>query len=217
MSFVPNLFLHLDALLKTWVIAYPGWIYPMLFAVIFFETAAVVTPFFPGDSILFGAGAIASAHVGSLNVWLLLATLFAAAALGDTVNYSIGRTWGRRILDTGKFSRVITAKRIARTEAFFARHGGKTVTFARFFPVIRTFAPFLAGVSRMRRSTFTYFNLAGAAAWVLTFVGAGYFLGKIPLVANNLEYVVLGIISLTIVPAAWEALRARKARRQASA
>lgn len=211
-TFVTDLFLHLDVLLKAWVIAYPGWIYLMLFAVIFMETGAVVTPFLPGDSLLFAAGAIASLPKSGLNIWLLLAVLFGAAALGDTTNYSIGRAWGRHILDTGRFSRVITPERIERTEAFFARHGGKTVTLARFFPVIRTFAPFLAGISQMRRGEFTLFNFAGAAAWVSLFLGSGYFLGRIPFVAKNLEFIVIGIISLTIVPATWEALRARRAR-----
>ena len=213
MTFI-DFFLHLDVVLKAWVLAYPGWIYLMLFVVVFIETGAVVTPFLPGDSLLFAAGAIAAVPRGGLSVWLLLPVLFAAAALGDTTNYSIGRAWGRRILDSGRFSRVITQERIVRTELFFAKHGGKTITFARFFPVIRTFAPFLAGISRMGRGKFTLFNLAGAAAWVALFVGAGYFLGRIPFVAKNLELIVIGIISLTIVPATWEAIRARRARKR---
>lgn len=211
--FLTDLFLHLDVVLKAWVVAYPGWIYLMLFAVVFMETGAVVTPFLPGDSLLFAAGAISAIRGGGLDVWPLLGAMIGAAVLGDAANHSIGRTWGRRILDSGRFSRVITPERIARTEAFFAKHGGKTVSLARFFPVIRTFAPFIAGISQMSRMRFTLFNFAGAAAWVSLFLGAGYFLGMIPFVAKNLEYIVIGIISFTIVPATWEAVRSRRARR----
>lgn len=214
LGFFTDLFFNLDVVLKDWVQTYGALVYAMLFLVIFMETGVVVMPFLPGDSLLFTAGAIAAVSGGGLNVWLLLGVLFLAAAVGDGANYTIGRVWGRKILDSGRFSRVITPERVEQTEAFFAKHGGKTISLARFFPFIRTFAPFIAGLSHMNRAYFTVYNLVGAAAWVSLFVGAGYFFGNIPFVAANLEYLVIGIILVSLSPALVHAVRERLRRRR---
>lgn len=215
-SFFVDLFLNLDVVLKDWVLLYGVWIYAMLFLIIFMETGVVVTPFLPGDSLLFTAGAIAAVASGGLNIWVLVAVLFVAAVLGDASNYAIGRRWGRTIIDSGRFSRIITAEHIADTEAFFTKHGGKTISLARFFPFIRTFAPFIAGIGHMEYGRFAKFNVAGAAAWITLFVGAGYFFGNIPAVAHNLEYLVIGIILVSVLPGfihwAQGRLKARRAK-----
>lgn len=199
----------MDVLLTAWVEAYGFWIYAVLFLIIFVETGVVLMPFLPGDSLLFTAGAIAAVSGGGLNVWVVLIVCAAAAILGDATNYTIGRRWGRGIIDSGRFSRIITQERLGRTEAFFARHGGKTISLARFFPFIRTFAPFVAGVSRMDRAYFTMYNVIGACAWVILFVGAGYLFGNIPFIAHNLEFLVMGIIAFSLIPAIYHAVRAR--------
>ena len=208
-NFFVDLFLHVDVLLKTWVEAYGLWIYAVLFVIIFVETGVVIMPFLPGDSLLFTAGAIAAVSGGGLEVWVVVAVCIVAAVLGDALNYTIGRYWGRGILDSGRFSRVITPQRLERTAAFFAKHGGKTITLARFFPFIRTFAPFVAGVSRMDRAHFTFYNVVGAVCWVLLFVGAGYLFGNIPFIAHNLEFLVMGIIAFSLIPALYHAIRGR--------
>lgn len=215
LEFLSQLFLHLDVVLQEWVVAYGLWIYGMLFLVIFLETGVVVTPFLPGDSLLFAAGAVAAASEGALDVWLLLAVLIAAAVLGDACNYTIGARWGRRLLDSGRFSRLIRPEHIRDTEAFFARHGGKTISFARFFPFIRTFAPFVAGTCQMDRRRFTLFNVVGGVVWVVAFVGAGYFFGNIPIVAKNLELLVIGIVAVTLLPSVWHAVQRGIAKRRA--
>lgn len=199
-NFFIDLFLNLDTVLASWVTEYGPWVYAMLFLVIFCETGLVVTPFLPGDSLLFTAGAIAAVSDGGLNIWVLIAVLFVAAVLGDGVNYLIGRRWGRAILDSGKLERVIKPEHIDKTEAFFVRHGGKTISLARFFPFVRTFAPFVAGIGHMCWRRFTLYNVTGAAAWIALFVGAGFFFGNIPFVSHNLEYLVFGIIGVSIAP-----------------
>lgn len=216
LQFFVDLFLNLDVVLADWVTQYGLWIYAMLFLIIFLETGVVVTPFLPGDSLLFTAGAVAAVSGGGLNVWVLLAVLFVAAVLGDASNYTIGRAWGRRIIDSGRFSKIIKQEHIDDTEAFFARHGGKTISLARFFPFIRTFAPFVAGISRMDRGYFTLYNLVGGLAWVTLFVVAGYFFGNIPFIAHNLEYLVIGIIAFSLIPSAWHAIQTAVARRKAA-
>lgn len=216
LSFFVDLFLHLDTVLRDWVVLYGAWIYVMLFVIIFMETGIVVTPFLPGDSLLFTAGAIAAIAGAGLNVWALLGVLLVAAVLGDASNYTIGRRWGRRILESGRFARVIKPEQIAETEAFFVKHGGKTISLARFFPFIRTFAPFIAGISHMDRARFTAYNVVGGVAWVSLFVGAGYFFGNIPFIAHNLEYMVIGIIAVSIVPAVWHALKDRLRKKPAA-
>lgn len=217
MQFFIDLFLNLDTVLAEWSTLYGVWIYAMLFVIIFLETGAVVTPFLPGDSLLFTAGAIAAVSAEGLNIWLLLVTLLAAAAIGDAVNYTVGRRWGRAMLDSGRFSRIITPEHIAQTEAFFAKHGGKTITLARFFPFIRTFAPFIAGTSHMDRKYFTIYNIVGAVAWVNLFLWAGYFFGNIPFIAHNLEFLVIGIILFSLVPPVVHRVMDRAKARRATA
>ncbi len=214
LQFFIDLFLNLDVVLRDWVAIYGPWIYAMLFLIIFMETGIVITPFLPGDSLLFTAGALAAVSSGGLDIWVLLAVLLSAAVLGDMANYTIGRRWGRAILDSGKFSRIIKPEHIEQTEAFFARHGGKTISIARFFPFIRTFAPFIAGICHMERWRFTLFNVVGGTAWVLLFVGAGYFFGNIPVVARNLEFLIIGIVLVSVLPSAFHAIRTRLKSRQ---
>lgn len=212
MHFLTDLFLHLDVVLQDWVAQYGIWIYALLFLVIFLETGLVVTPFLPGDSLLFAAGAIAAVSGGGLRLWVLYVVLVIAAVIGDFVNYWIGRKWGRRILASRRAARVVKPRYIEATEAFFDRHGGKTISLARFAPFIRTFAPFVAGISRMRMRRFVPFNVVGAAAWVALFVTAGYLFGNIPFVEENLEYLVIGIIAFSLLPAAYHFVRSRVSR-----
>jgi len=214
MEFLIDLFLHLDVVLQDWTVQYGAVIYVLLFLVVFLETGLVVTPFLPGDSLLFAGGAVAAVSAGDLNVWLLSAVVLGAAVLGDLTNYWIGRGWGRRLLDSGRFQRVIKPKHITQTDAFFARHGGKAVSLARFVPFIRTFAPFVAGISRMGFRRFMAFNIVGATGWVVLFAVAGYFFGNISFVAHNLEYLVIGIIAVSLLPAFWQAVRSRRSSRR---
>ena len=188
---------------------YGLWIYGILFLIIFCETGLVVTPFLPGDSLLFAAGALAGA--ASLNVWVLWVVVFSAAILGDNVNYSIGRFFGLRIIDSGKIDRIMKPAYIERTQEFFRKHGGKTVLLARFFPIIRTYAPFMAGVGRMKWLRFFSFSALGSAAWITLSVGAGYFLGKIAFVQEHFELIVIAIILVTLAPAAIHSIRSRMA------
>ena len=213
LQFFVDLFLNIDTILVEWVSTYGNWVYLILFTIIFCETGLVVMAILPGDSLLFTAGALAAITGADgrpvLNIWLLLGLLFTAAVLGDGTNYLIGRRFGQRILDSGKLSRVIKPKHIEQTNAFYAKHGGKTISLARFFPFIRTFAPFLAGIGGMDWGRFTFFNITGGAAWVGLFVGAGYFFGNIPVIKHNLEYLVIGIILVSVAPTAIHALVSR--------
>lgn len=213
-GFFVDLFFNLDVVLKEWVALYGSWIYAMLFLIIFMETGIVVTPFLPGDSLLFTAGAVAAVGGGVLDVHVLIAVLIVAAILGDMSNYTIGRHWGRGIIDSGRFSRIISQEHISETEAFFVRHGGKTISLARFFPFIRTFAPFIAGLSHMNRAWFTLWNVVGGIVWVVLFVLAGYFFGNIPVVEENLELLVFGIIGFSLAPSVWHAVQRRLRRRK---
>jgi len=204
-----DLILHLDQHLLDLARTYGVWIYAILFLIVFLETGVIVTPFLPGDSLLFVAGAIAAA--GEMNVHGLVLLLIAAAILGDSLNYAIGRYLGPRVFrfeDTRFFKRAY----IDRTHVFFERHGGKTIIIARFIPIIRTYAPFVAGVGAMAYSRFLVFNVTGAILWVLLLTYAGYFFGNLPLVKNNLTLVILGIIVLSILPGVFEFLRARRVR-----
>lgn len=204
-----DLILHLDQHLLDLARTYGVWIYAILFLIVFLETGVVVTPFLPGDSLLFVAGAIAAA--GEMNVHGLVLLLIAAAILGDSLNYAIGRYLGPRVFrfeDTRFFKRAY----IDRTHVFFERHGGKTIIIARFIPIIRTYAPFVAGIGAMAYSRFLFFNVTGAILWVLLLTYAGYFFGNLPLVKNNLTLVILGIIVLSILPGVFEFLRARRVR-----
>jgi len=202
-----DLILHLDQHLLELARTYGIWIYAILFLIVFLETGLVVTPFLPGDSLLFVAGAIAAA--GEMNVHGVVLLLTVAAILGDSVNYAIGRYLGPRVFrfeDTRFFKRAY----IDRTHAFFERHGGKTIIIARFIPIIRTYAPFVAGIGAMPYGRFAVFNVTGAILWVVLLTYAGYFFGNLPFVKNNLTLVILGIIILSILPGIIEFLRARR-------
>jgi membrane-associated protein len=201
-----DLILHLDRHLLQLAQTYGIWIYAILFLIVFLETGVVVTPFLPGDSLLFVAGAIAAA--GEMNVHGLVFLLIAAAILGDSLNYAIGHYLGPRVFrfeDTRFFKRAY----IDRTHAFFERHGGKTIIIARFIPIIRTYAPFVAGIGAMPYGRFLAFNVTGAILWVVLLTYAGYFFGNLPVVKNNLTLVILGIIVLSILPGLVEFMRAR--------
>ena len=201
-----EILLHLDQHL-TWVIQnYGAWVYGILFLIIFCETGLVVTPFLPGDSLLFVAGTLAAA--GGMEVQTLFLLLWLAAFLGDNTNYWIGRFFGPKLFSSDK-SRLLNRKHLDKTEAFYAKHGGKTIIFARFFPIIRTFAPFVAGLGRMRYRRYLAFSLVGGLSWIAFFVLGGYFFGNIPAVKQNLTLVMLGIVALSVMPGVVEYLRRR--------
>lgn len=199
-----DVIVHLDKHLLALADQYGTWIYAILFLIVFCETGLVVTPFLPGDSLLFVAGTIAGA--GAMNVHLLAALLLVAAILGDSLNYAIGHYIGPKIFrfdDSWFFKK----SHVERTHAFFERHGGKTIIIARFLPIVRTYAPFVAGIGRMDYRKFLLFNVAGAVLWVGLLVYLGYFFGNLPIIQKNLSAVILGIIILSIAPGIIEILR----------
>ncbi len=198
--------LHIDIHLGEIIAAYGVFSYLILFAIVFAETGLVFMPLLPGDSLLFAAGAFAS--LGSFNIVYLLATLWIAATVGDTVNYFIGRFFGQRLIEMKRFP--LNAKHIAKTEAFFAKHGGKTIFLARFVPIVRTFAPFVAGIGHMDYRYFLLYNLSGATVWVFGFVLLGYFFGNLPSVKDNFSLVILAIIVLSIMPIIFEWIKSRR-------
>ncbi len=192
-----DLVLHVDRHLAELLANYGNWIYAILFLIVFCETGLVVTPFLPGDSLLFVAGALAA--TGGMDVGLLIGLLFAAAVLGDSLNYTIGARFGHRIAQWPD-SRFFRRSALLATQQFYARHGGKTIVIARFMPLVRTFAPFVAGMATMNYRRFLAFNVGGAALWVGGLVGAGYWFGNLPLVQKNLSAVILGIVALSLLP-----------------
>jgi membrane-associated protein len=201
-----DLVLHLDKHLDSLVVQFGPWLYVILFMIIFCETGLVVTPILPGDSLLFAVGAL-SARPDGLNLWIILATLTIAAILGDSVNYGIGYFLGEKIQK--RFPRLIKPEHLRRTHEFYERYGGKTIIIARFVPIIRTLAPFVAGVGKMTYSRFMMFNVSGGILWIFLLVPAGYFFGNIPWVRKNFSAVVLAIIALSILPAVIEFFRER--------
>ncbi|MEK6592971.1 MAG: DedA family protein [Pseudomonadota bacterium] len=201
-----DIVLHLDQHLQVLVTQYGGWVYLILFVIVFCETGLVVTPFLPGDSLLFVAGTVAAG--GGMDVHLLVGLLIIAAVLGDTVNYRIGNYLGPRVF-RDQDSRWLNRKHLERAHAFYERHGGKTIVIARFIPVIRTYAPFVAGIGAMSYSRFLAYNVGGAVLWVAILAYAGYFFGNLPIVRNNLTLVIIGIIILSIMPGVFEYLRHR--------
>lgn len=203
--------LHFDEILREFVQNYGAWTYAILFLIIFCETGLVVTPFLPGDSLLFAAGALAAVPNGLNVVWLCV-LLIAAAVLGDTVNYWIGHAIGPRVFN--EQVRFLKREYLERTHAFYERHGGKTIILARFIPIIRTFAPFVAGVGRMTYTRFLAYNVVGGIVWVLLFVLAGYFFGNIAFVQKNFELVIIAIIVISVLPGVYEYLRHRFETRQ---
>ena len=203
-----DLFLHLDQHLNRIISDYGVWTHLILFLIVFAETGLVVTPFLPGDSLLFAAGTFAA--LGSLDLWLLIVLLIGAAILGDTVNYWVGAWIGPRAFSGNV--RFLRKDYLDRTHAFYEKHGGKTIILARFVPIIRTFAPFVAGVGAMSYPKFITYNVVGAVLWVGLFVPAGYFFGNIPTVRENFTLVILAIVALSVLPIALEAIRARRSR-----
>jgi membrane-associated protein len=200
--------LHLDRHLDVLVTDYGAWTYAILFLIIFCETGLVVTPFLPGDSLLFAVGALAAG--GSLKVHFLFWLLLAAAVLGDTVNYQIGHFLGPKVWSRPD-SRWLKREHLERTHAFYEKYGGKTIILARFVPIVRTFAPFVAGVGSMTYTRFLAFNVVGGVVWVALLLYAGYFFGTRPFVKENFGLVVIAIIVISILPAVWEIWRARRA------
>jgi membrane-associated protein len=201
-----DLFLHLDTHLSQVIAQYGTGTYLILFLIVFCETGLVVTPFLPGDSLLFAAGTFAA--LGQLDLWLMILLLAAAAVLGDTVNYWVGAAIGPRAF-SGEL-RFLKKEHLDRTHAFYEKHGGKTIILARFVPIVRTFAPFVAGVGAMSYRHFLLYNIAGAVLWVGLLVPAGYFFGNIPVVRENFTIVILAIVAISVMPVAVEALRGRR-------
>jgi membrane-associated protein len=203
---IVDFILHVDTYLNAIITRYGSWTYGLLFFVIFLETGFVVTPFLPGDSLIFAAATFAAR--GSLNPWLIFVLLSIAAVGGDTVNYWIGHAVGAKAY-TGEV-KWIKKEYMERTHAFFEKHGGATIFLARFVPIIRTFAPFVAGVSEMSYGHFITWNLIGGVTWVATFTALGYFFGNIPFVQTNFELVIIAIVLISFIPAVLEGLKARK-------
>jgi membrane-associated protein len=211
-NYLIDLFLHLDVHLNELIVQYGAVTYIILFLVIFAETGFVITPFLPGDSLLFAAGTFAA--IGSLDVTLLFVLLTTAAIAGDTVNYWIGHYIGPKVFS--KETRFIKKKYLERTHNFYEKHGGKTIIIARFVPIIRTFAPFVAGVGAMTYSKFILFNIVGGIVWVVIFVFGGYYFGNIPAVKNNFSLVIIVIIVISVLPGLSEFIRHRKRKKEIS-
>jgi len=205
--------LHFDKHLLEFVKLYGQWVYGILFAIVFAETGFVVTPFLPGDSLLFAVGALAG--TGVLNPWIAMALLFIAAFAGNAVNYAIGRRFGPRVFQATDHAsllhRMLNRDHLAKAHAFFEKHGGMAVVMGRFVPIVRTFVPFVAGAAQMSRSSFVFYNFVGAAGWVGLCVGAGIAFGNIPFVKNNFSLVTIGIVLVSMVPVVIGWLKARRA------
>lgn len=200
-----DLFLHLNKHL-TWLVDQFGpWTYVILFLVIFCETGLVITPFLPGDSLLFAVGALAASPNSPLDITVIYVLLLVAAIAGDTINYIIGQKLGERLLQSKR--KLIKKEHLDRTHQFYERHGGKTIIIARFVPIVRTFAPFVAGLGAMNYRQFIIYNIAGAFIWITSLLFAGYFFGGLPIVQNNFSIVVLAIIVISILPAVYEFVR----------
>jgi membrane-associated protein len=212
MEVLIDLFLHFDKHLKEFVDLYGVWVYALLFLIIFAETGLVVTPFLPGDSLLFAAGAMAA--TGAFNIWVLVPLLMVAAILGDAVNYAVGDAVGPRVFTsvdrTSFWHRALNRDHLARAHAFFERYGGKAIILGRFVPIVRTFVPFVAGAGAMTYATFALYNVIGGIAWVGICVGAGYAFGNVPVVKENFSLVALGIIFVSLLPAVFEFLKSRR-------
>jgi membrane-associated protein len=206
-KFLIDFIIHLDVHLGEIISTYGTLTYGILFLIIFAETGFVVTPFLPGDSLLFAAGAFAA--IGSLNIWLMIVLLIIAAILGDTINYWIGHFFGQKIVDNPKI-KFVNQDHIDKTEKFYKKHGGKTIILARFVPIVRTFAPFVAGVGKMNYSHFIWYNVTGGIIWVMLFSWTGYFFGNMPAVKHNFTLVIFAIIGISILPMLFEAWKAKR-------
>jgi membrane-associated protein len=217
MDYVLDFFLHLDAHLEAFVSQYGVWVYGLLFLIIFCETGLVITPFLPGDSLLFTTGALAA--TGILDIWLASVLILIAAVVGDAVNYSIGHFVGPRVFTAQDratiWHRMLNREHLMRAHAFFERHGGKAVVLGRFVPIVRTFVPFVAGAGSMSYPPFAFYNVSGALLWVGVCVGAGYGFGNVPIVKQNFELVVVAIVLISLLPIAWGYLISRLERNSA--
>jgi membrane-associated protein len=205
-----NVFLHLDKTLGAVIVDYGAWTYLILFLIIFCETGLVVTPILPGDSLLFAIGVFCG--LGSLDLYTMLGLLSVAAILGDTVNYAVGKFIGPKVFHYEN-SRIFKKEYLQKTHAFYEKYGGKTIIIARFVPIVRTFAPFVAGVGAMTYGKFLSYNVAGGLLWVFTITLAGYFFGNIPIVKANFTAVIMGIIFVSILPGIIEYIRHKRAVR----
>lgn len=208
-KYLIDFILHLDKHLVELVTQYGGWTYGILFLIIFCETGLVVTPILPGDSLLFAVGALAAK--GGLNVFTVFVLLSIAAILGDTVNYWVGKIVGPRVFSREN-SRWLNKEHLQRTHAFYEKYGGKTIIIARFMPIIRTFAPFVAGIGQMSYGKFILYNIVGGIVWIGGFLYAGYFFGNIPVIKRNFTLVVFAIIVISVLPAVFEYWRSRRAK-----
>lgn len=207
-----DFFLHAERHL-IWIIQnYGVWIYALLFAIIFCETGLVITPFLPGDSLLFAIGALAAQNL--LDWKIILPLLLVAAIVGDSVNYAIGKWFGPKVFHY-ESSRFFRKDYLLKAHAFYEKYGGRAIILARFVPIVRTFAPFVAGIGSMNYAKFFLFNVTGAVLWVGLFLGAGYFFGALPFVQKNMKVVILGIIVVSVLPIAWEFFKARSDSRKA--
>jgi len=209
MSFLIDFVLHIDQHLVTIVNSFGIWTYLILFAIIFVETGAVILPFLPGDSLLFAACALAANPTYGLHIWSFVILFLVAALAGDSLNFLIGHSLGERLTQTSWFGKLINQKQLAKSEKFFKKHGGITVTIARFMPIIRTFVPFVAASSKMEYQKFIRYNVTGCVLWVILCCGGGYFFGNIPFVKEHFSMVVIGIILVSLIPAVFSALKAR--------
>ncbi|EKN6322974.1 DedA family protein [Yersinia enterocolitica] len=208
--FVIDFILHIDVHLAELVAQYGVWVYGILFLILFCETGLVVTPFLPGDSLLFVAGALASLPSNDINVHIMVALMVTAAILGDAINYSIGRVFGEKLFSNPD-SKIFRRSYLDKTHQFYEKHGGKAIILARFVPIIRTFAPFVAGIGKMSYRHFAAYNVIGALVWVLLFTYAGYWFGNMPFVQDNLKLLIVAIIVVSILPGVFEVWRHRRA------
>ncbi len=206
LTYMLSFIIHLDKHIAEIISAYGPLTYLIFFGIVFAETGLVIFPFLPGDSLLFAGGTFAV--LGSLHFAALFFLLWAAAVLGDSVNYWIGNVFGQKLVDNPKIT-FINQEHIDKTEAFYKKYGGKTIILARFVPIVRTFAPFVAGVGKMDYSKFFFFNIVGGFVWVALFMGLGYFFGNVPIVKENFSIAILGIVGMSVVPMIYEYLKER--------
>jgi membrane-associated protein len=208
-----DIILHLDQHIAQWITFFGPWIYVIMFLIIFAETGLVVTPFLPGDSLLFALGAMTTVSDG-LNLWILLVSLIIAGILGDAVNYHIGKYLGPLAFE--KYPKIFRPQYLAQTQSFYARWGAFTIVAARFAPIVRTFAPFVAGIGNMHYRKFVSFNIVGAVLWVGIFLFAGHFFGNLPVVQKNFHIVIFGVIGVSLIPVVWPFVQSYFEKRKTS-